>query len=53
VNAIGAANAIRKKYGWDVIGAVIPETDIQKLAIVDESGFQLIGQYHWWYRSIG
>ncbi len=42
-----AAQDLRKKYGWDVAGAVLPEHH-PALGAAQNIGFTRVGAYQWW-----
>jgi ribosomal protein S18 acetylase RimI-like enzyme len=46
------AGAIRAHYGWDVAGAVIPESESKTTEAALRVGYELVGLYLWWVKSL-
>lgn len=46
------ARQVRRRYSWDVAGAVFPLDHTQTVRAAAHSGYHLIGHYHWWQRSL-
>ena len=50
--AFGAGRAIRARHGWDVAGAVIPETAPAELRAAEAAGYANVGAYQWWVTQL-
>ncbi|MDQ7027073.1 MAG: GNAT family N-acetyltransferase [Anaerolineae bacterium] len=48
LEAIYAANAIREKYDWDVVGTVVSKTNHSALGTICAAEFDFIKCFHWW-----
>lgn len=42
------AQAVRRRYGWDAAGAVIPSLAESEIQVAEAAGFESVGQYQWW-----
>lgn len=49
LQAIQAANTIREKYGWDVVGAVVSQNNKSALETIHTAEFDFIKTFHWWH----
>jgi hypothetical protein len=47
-----AAAALCPIKKWDVVGAVIPDYDIVALAAAQSGGYEKVGDYRWWTKSL-
>lgn len=47
-----AAQNIRKYYGWDVAGAVLPSAS-QAVYAAESVGYTRVGEYQWWTKALG
>ena len=54
VNAAGLvyAGRVRAYYGWEIAGAVIPETDTEATHAALRVGYELVGLYYWWVKPL-
>jgi len=47
------SKALRARQGVDLVGAVIPDDQLDGQANALAAGFTVVGQYRWWWLSLG
>ena len=51
-DAIHAANTIREKHSWDIVGAVIPISDEAAIKLVEAADFNPVNHFQWWHKPL-